>query len=430
MIIYSEQGEQVDLMAGLLYPAYQKFYSALCSLERFNKEANFFDNISCIDSFFSEYRNITFALQASLKHTEYFCIYEKNRDEYLTDHWFVEKRNETTKQQPFQLVKEITTTIYLPFDGFSVDKRVFTVENDMPLETLFADFEQLFNSFNIPEIMFSVTFAFHESGSNIDLLSKLFSGISSMQMFMDNMEREIGEDCPLCNQIKDKIDRMSILMMPTDFFIVNDYVYYKEIEQFERGERISAFLSFDGKNGMKGLPLSSLTESDVINFDGTPFGNFSLMHSVLRAENPDEDIMPTFFIIYEDRTYDIDTFHADIKTTMYRKINEIAEKIKKENIVEICYTSLYATLPLSENVPDISKERVKLSSEDVLVCASIDKDLNEQEYVFDGEKMVCPTYIGYVLQNEKRTRLLVSRINLFPIWRAFNNKLERTTDNN
>ena len=92
-------------MAGLLFPAFQKFYSALSNLERFNQEANFFDNISCIDSFFSEYRNITFTIQNSLKHTDYFSIYEKNRDKYLTDHWFVEKRNETIKQKSFQLVK-------------------------------------------------------------------------------------------------------------------------------------------------------------------------------------------------------------------------------------------------------------------------------------------------------------------------------------
>lgn len=64
-------------MAGLLYPAYQKFYSSLSSLERFDKEGNFFNNISCLDAFFSEYRNITFVIQAALKHTEYFNIYEK-----------------------------------------------------------------------------------------------------------------------------------------------------------------------------------------------------------------------------------------------------------------------------------------------------------------------------------------------------------------
>lgn len=82
-------------MPGLLLSAYQKLYSALSNLERFDKEANFFDNISAIDNFFNEYRNITFVMQASLKHTDFFGAYERNRDLYLTDHWFVEKRNET-----------------------------------------------------------------------------------------------------------------------------------------------------------------------------------------------------------------------------------------------------------------------------------------------------------------------------------------------
>lgn len=413
-------------MAGLLFPAFQKFYSALSNLERFNQEANFFDNISCIDSFFSEYRNITFTIQNSLKHTDYFSIYEKNRDKYLTDHWFVEKRNETIKQKPFQLVKEITTTIYLPFDGFSVDKRVFTVENDIPLESLFADFEQLLSGFELPEIMFSVSVFFHESGSDLDLLKKLFSGIYSMQLFMDNMEKDIGEDCQLCSQIKEKIDKMSILKMPLDFLLVTDYVYYKDSKHFERGERMSAFLLSEGKSAMRGLPLSSLTESDNLNYDGTPFGNFSLMHAVIQSLNPDTDIMPTFFIIYGDETYDIDTFHANIKTTFYRKINEIAERIEKENIIEVCYTSLYAVVPLEEDVPVLSKERVKTSIKDILVCASIDENLMEQEYVFERDKITSPSYVGYVLRNEKRTELLESRVNMFPIWRAFKTKLEKS----
>ena len=394
-------------MAGLLFPAYQKFYSALCSLDRFDKEANFFDNISCIDNFFVEYR------------TDYFSIYERNRDKYLTDHWFVEKRNETTKQKPFQLIKEITTTMYLPFNGYSVDKKVFSVENDTPLDSLYSDFEQLFDSLDLPEIMFSVSFAFHELGSETDLLSKLLSGVSSMQMFMDCVEKEIGEDCPLCNQIKEKIDSISILKIPQDFFLVTDYVYYKERKLFERGGRLAAYMSIDRQNAMKRIQLSTLTESEYYNFNGTPFGNFSLLHAMLLEINPDKDIMPTFFVIYEDETYEIDSFHADIKTTFYRKINEIAEKIEKEKIVEVCFTSLYAITPLTDDVPNISKERVKLSSKDILVCASIDKQLNEQEYVFEGDKMFCPSYIGYVLQNEKKTKLLASRVNLFPIWRAF-----------
>lgn len=70
-------------MSGLLYPAYQKLYSALNNLERFNKESNFFDNISAIDSFFTEYRNITFVMQTSLKHTEFYTAYEKIEINFL-----------------------------------------------------------------------------------------------------------------------------------------------------------------------------------------------------------------------------------------------------------------------------------------------------------------------------------------------------------
>ena len=133
-------------MAGLLYSAYQKFYSALINLDRFNKEGDFFSNISCLDAFFSEYRNITFAMQASLKHTKYFGAYEKNRDIYLKDHWFVDKRNETTKQAPFQLVKELNITIYFPYHGFTILDKSLSDENDTPLESVFDELKRFFAS--------------------------------------------------------------------------------------------------------------------------------------------------------------------------------------------------------------------------------------------------------------------------------------------
>ncbi len=128
-------------MPGLLFPAYQKLYSALVNLERFDKEADFFDNISCLDNFFSEYRNVTFVLQSQLAHTGYFQIYEKNRDAFLVDHWFVEKRNETTKEQPFRLVKKILITVYFPSQKFATLEREFTAENYVALETLFPELE-------------------------------------------------------------------------------------------------------------------------------------------------------------------------------------------------------------------------------------------------------------------------------------------------
>lgn len=38
-------------MPGILYTAYQKFYSALNCLERSNKDKDFFENISNLDEF-------------------------------------------------------------------------------------------------------------------------------------------------------------------------------------------------------------------------------------------------------------------------------------------------------------------------------------------------------------------------------------------
>lgn len=49
-------------MEDLLLPAYQKLFAALQNLELFNKEQDLFENIACLDSFLSEFRNVTFVL--------------------------------------------------------------------------------------------------------------------------------------------------------------------------------------------------------------------------------------------------------------------------------------------------------------------------------------------------------------------------------
>ena len=414
-------------MAGLLFPAFQKFYSALSNLERFDKESDFFDNISCLDSFFSEYRNVTFVMQASLKHTPFFEYYEKNRDLFLKDHWFVEKRNETIKQKPFQLTKEIGITVYLPYQGFSIFEKTFSVENDTPLDSLLDELKEFFFELNDSEILFSVNYSFHEVNDENDLLKKLISGIRSMLQFMEKMESDIGEECKLCTQIKDRIDKMSFLKAPHDFLSVVDYAYYPQNSVFERAERSSLFLSIDGDNALSHLPVSTLTESDYFNYNGTTFGNFTFMHAILRIKSPNADISPAFLTVFDDDTYCIDAFNSNIKTTFYRKINEISKMIEKGNIKEVCFISLYTITQLDSNVSSISKNRVLQSESDILVCASIDNALNEKEYVFLGDKISCPKYIGYVLKHEMKTQLQLSRRNMFPIWLAFKSKNDNDT---
>lgn len=153
----------------LLYPAFQKFYSALNNLDKFNTGKNFFENISSLDTFFSEFRNVTFVLQKSLANTEYMPVYEKERDKYLSEcRWFVTKRNETTKQQPFQLVKQIGIEIYSPSKSLIGFLMKFTVENDVEISTLIKELRKLFNSVSSIEVFFSAKFSYFEKNSNID----------------------------------------------------------------------------------------------------------------------------------------------------------------------------------------------------------------------------------------------------------------------
>lgn len=410
-------------MPGLLFPAYQKLYSALSHLERFDKESNFFDNISAIDNFFNEYRNITFVMQESLRHTEFFSAYEKNRDQFLTDHWFVDKRNETIKQKPFDLIKEVTVTLYLPFGGFTVSERKYSVANDEQLESTFTTLKDLLCKVDPHEVCFSVSFSFHEAGSDIDLLRRVLQGISSMKSFMEAMERDVGEQCPLCDQLKERIKNIHMADIPLDFLLVNDYTYYPEKDCFDKAERASMMLSLDGKKVATRRPLSGLTQAEHFYYDGTAFGNFTLMHAILRTIHPGMDIMPAIMVVYEDDTYDLDAFDATMKTTMYRKLMETARLVDEQNVVEVCYMSLYSSVPITPDTPRTSRERIQQSTSDILVCASIDKALREKEYVFDGKHMENIEYVACVMKNGLSEQLGVSATNLFPIRCAFEKKL-------
>lgn len=51
----------------ILAPALQKYYSALKSLYDFGQQGDFFDDVSNLDKFFSEFRNITFVIQKAVE---------------------------------------------------------------------------------------------------------------------------------------------------------------------------------------------------------------------------------------------------------------------------------------------------------------------------------------------------------------------------
>ena len=106
----------------ILGPALQKYYSALKSLYEFGLQGDFFDDVSNLDKFFSEFRNITFVVQKGVS-KENKVIYTELRTQYLTGEiskWFVDTRNKTIKEKPFDLKKELCLDLYLPGGVFTL----------------------------------------------------------------------------------------------------------------------------------------------------------------------------------------------------------------------------------------------------------------------------------------------------------------------
>ena len=201
------------MMTDIIYPILQKYYNALNSLNSLNIAKNIFESIPLIDNFFAEFRNITFVMQKSFNTEELKEYYTTKRKEFLNDNnlrWFIDKRNETVKEYPFKLEKEILVYAYLPdYCGKIVDSRL-NIDNDVPIETI----EQVIKAYLIKynknsDIYFSIDILFKENGNEIDIYSRIKNGI----IIMDNFINEVITDYPCnCSKCKNIIEKIKELM--------------------------------------------------------------------------------------------------------------------------------------------------------------------------------------------------------------------------
>lgn len=244
-----------------------------------------------------------------------------------------------------------------------------------------------------------------------------------MDTFMDKMYRSIGEECSLCNQLRDKISHSRILHIPLDFLTVDDYVYYPPKDEFERGGRLSGVIGgtmMPARVSLKGMDrIHSLRANDY-------FQKFVVMNVIIGTT----DLMPTFMIVYRDGTFQLDTFHAGIKTTFYRKINEIANIIMLEDIQEVYYMMTYVLCGYSEeSIMQSSKERLLKGKEEFLAFMKVDSELNEEEYYFASAVLKDKKLLGQQLLRGSNPKLDLGAINMMPIIEAFKKKVY-SDDNN
>lgn len=406
-------------MPGLLYPAYQKFYSAINCLERFRKEKDFFENISCLDTFFSEYRSITLVMQKSLAHTPYINTYKNLVATGCLDPWLNTQRVKSVHTHPVEFTKKVDISIYFPDRGIDLLSESFSVEDDVPLSSLNANLKAVFARINPIEVFFSAKCSFPEKDTGEDVLKKALSGLVSMQDFMEKMHSAVGEDCSLCNQLRDRILHSSILHTPMDFITVDDYVYYPEKDEFERGGRLSSMLG--GGMVPPRSPLKNMNRIPSIREDDF-FQKFVVMNIILGTT----DLMPTFMVVYKDDTFQLISFHADVKTTFYRKINEVAATIMADDVQEVYYMMTYVLCDYTEeNMHRSSKERMSLGTEDFLTFMKVDAALNEEEYFFVSAVVNDHEQLAKHLIKGPSQKLNLGATNMQPIISAFNAKTSR-----
>lgn len=397
---------------GLLYPALHKFYSALNSLEKFEKGQNFFDNISYLDNFFSEYRNITFVLQKSLKHTEYNGVYESLREKYLVNdvcRWFIEKRNEVLKQQPFDLEKRIIITIYSSETTLALPEQIFTVENDVEYSTIIDSLRAVFIKMNPIEIFFSAEFSFYERGQAIELYENFVAGIDSMKKFIHAMKEAINEKCELSDQLEVKIDNFNFYRVPKNMLFIDDYVYYIQDDLFEKGSRAE----FTVQPPLRRVPIANLSKMSPSCRAADLFDDFVIMHIVIFQMQG--KMMPTCMIVYNDATFNLTSFESSIKTTTYRKFNEIANRIETDGIIKVLFVTemlLYSNEinNYEELLTMSSKERTRHTSSDLLAFFMLSKDLSFKSYYFESKEIDDMKHVASIMTNPDKGS---SGINLF-----------------
>ena len=399
-------------MASIMFGAFQKYYSALLNLRKFDKEKDFFNNISCLDNFFSEFRSITFVLQKSIAHTKYEGLYEKYRQTYLSDcKWFVEKRNQTIKEEPFPLIKQIDISVYFANAGFCVESQKFSVENDVPLTMLIHSLEDFFSGLDPVQIFFSAKFTFYERNNDENIFLKIVDGINIMHNFLLEMYKEMDDKCGLCDELIRKIKSIKDFFIVDDFLFINDYVYYPQKKQFDKSQTITMFA---GDKPRLRSPLTGFDKIKIPNSDDDYFKKFVFMHAIQQ----NTELMPTIMTVYSDKTFSLDSFTADIKTIFYRKLNETAQRIIEEDITEVYFMMVYVFV--SQKFLDIpSTERTPYIENEFLTFMKVDYNLNEEEYVFDGKLLNNKQYIAQTVLHGKKSKLEFGINNMRPIIEAF-----------
>lgn len=363
----------------ILIPFLQKVYSALKHLDNFSVSNDFYDNISDFDGFFSEYRSSTLVLQTSLGGNNN-PTYQKNLKEFLLkdeqlSKWMNDKRVGSVHKQPFNLHKHLQVVVYSTISSEIILEKEYTIEYDESFENLQKELISEFEKQNPVEVNFSLVYFFTEEDKKVDAFNLSMKAIKAMMAFMVAMYKDLNIQDSTCATLLEKNIELAHSIDGKTFTFIRDYYYLVQKQQFIGGEILESNIPYYK------MPVGRIYENFGVKrqlYDDFAF--FVSMHSQIYLKQH-QHIMPTFFVKYADDTIAIVSFDATLRTTFYRKINEIALKVKNEEIEAVYYVTEFVTYGSISNKEEFETlirlpyiERRMKSQSSILTFYQVSKD--------------------------------------------------------
>ena len=192
-------------------------------------------------------------------------------------------------------------------------------------------------------MFFSVEFVYREIGSERNLFGTIDHGIDAIMAMLKELNQTIdGEVSKTRETVLEKINDLHFHRTPKDFWFIDDYVFYRKDHVFEKGTRCEMIMPYNPESSYKVL-CNMVGIKNEGNYVEETFRAFELMH--IATFTMQKKLMPTIMTLKNDGTVAIVSYDASIKTTTYRKINEIAREIRNGApivaVFHVCEMLLY-----------------------------------------------------------------------------------------
>lgn len=405
---------------GLLYSSLHRFNNALENLKSFQKEKDLIENIGYLDNFFSNFRSTTFVLQKSLSHTSFISSYENLREKYLKNplgKWFIDTRNEIEKQAPFELNKKILVSVYQKHNAEIFESKTFNIENDIPHSVLIDLLKEFLRKFNPVEVHCSLEYIFTQEGKDHDFYHDLIEGISNMKCLLIELYKIVNDKSDICDSLIKKIEESTFYTAPKEYLFINDYVYYPQKGLFETGEQYQILLPEE-----KTIDIATMFKN--WGFRETIYDSKDFLKALIKVHiviylQQNNKIMPTFFIVDSHDKCTIESFDSTIRTTAYRKINDLAKRVRTGDIKHI---TLLHECYVYENFKHHNKpyvDRTQYANREALIFYQIGKYFKYRVYTFDVKKLKDRQYIKETLKMRPEDNGIIETSLFYPLFLAF-----------